>query len=178
MKAAAWLLGLAFLLEGIRLTVLGRLSASPDLLLGTVVLVGLYRTSPAGTLTGFGLGLLRDLVYGNPPGLEMIPLTMVGWAVDALGPVVYRESLLTQVVVLGGAGLLGGSLRYLLFEGGDPTGLWIYLLRIVLPGALLGALLLPLVAAGGIRVWKDRREILRHLRKQLQVYERKLYVKR
>jgi len=172
------LIGLAFVLEAARLTVLGRMSAHPDPLLGLVVLVGLYRSSPAGALTGFGLGMLRDLSYGNPPGVEMIPLTLVGWAVDAVAPIVYRESLLTQGVVLGAAGLMGGTMRYLLVEGGDPTGLWIYLLRIVLPGSLIGALVFPPVAAGGVHLWKHRREILRRMQQQLKVYERKLYVKR
>jgi len=60
-KGAAWLVGLALFLEAFRLTALGRMAAHPDLLLGVVVLVGLYRPAPAGALAGFGLGLLRDL---------------------------------------------------------------------------------------------------------------------
>jgi rod shape-determining protein MreD len=177
-KGAAWLVGLGLLLEAFRLTALGRMAAHPDLLLGVVVLVGLYRPSPAGALAGFGLGLLRDLSYGNAPGVEMLPLTLVGWTVDAIGPVVYRESLLTQAVILAGAGLLGGAMRYLLLESGDPTGLMLYLVRIVLPGSLLSALFLPPLAAGGVWVWKHRRELWRRTRKQLQVYERKIFVKR
>lgn len=135
--------GAAFLLEPFRLAVLSRLPAHPDFLLGMVVLAALKRRPPGGAAAGLALGLFRDIIYRNPLGLEAVPLTLIGWGVGSLGRSIYREAMLTQVMMMLGGGLLHGILVYLLMTGGDPAGLPGYVLRIALPGAALTALVVP-----------------------------------
>ncbi len=160
------LLGLG--LEALRLSLFARFPAQPDFLLGITVVVALARRPPAGAAAGFLLGAMRDVIYGNPIGAAALPMTLVGWAVGSLGRSVYRESGVTQGLVLMVAGLGKGFLVYLFLRGGELAGVPSYLLRVTLPTAVLTAFAVPLVLLG----------VDRYFHKRLKFHERKVLVKR
>lgn len=155
-------------METFQLALLGRFPVHPDLLLGLVVMLALARRSPTGPAMGFVFGLMRDIVYGNPLGIETLAMTLVGWAVGSLGRSVYREAAITQGVVLFVAALGRGALVFLLLGKGELAGLAAYLLRISFPAALLTALTVPALVLGLERATRTR----------LRFDERKILVKR
>lgn len=159
---------LAVVLEGLRLALFGRFGIQPDFLLGITVILALARRPPVGAVTGFLLGVLRDLVYGNPIGVSALPLALVGWAVGSLGRSVYRESGLTQGLVLLIAGLGHGLMVYVLLRGGDVDGLVAYGVHVTLPSAVLTAVLVPAALHG----------VERYFHRQLKFHERKILVRR
>jgi rod shape-determining protein MreD len=148
--------GLALLLEAVRLVFFGRLPIQPDFLLGMVVVLALLKRPPTGAVAGFGLGVLRDLLYGSPIGIEALPLTLIGWGAGSLGRTMYRESPLTQGVIILAAGLFRGALLYLVLRGGQADGLFAYVFRIALPSAAVTALLVP-PAVAAVQAWRERR---------------------
>lgn len=165
---AVWVTLLALVLESLRLALFGRFPVQPDLLLGMTVIVALARRPPAGAAAGFLLGGFRDLVYGGSIGVECLVLTLVGWGVGSLGRSVYRESGITQGLVLFIAGLGKGILVYLLLRGGDVSGVPAYGLRIALPSSILTAVTVPLLLFILERV----------IHRRLKFHERKILVKR
>jgi rod shape-determining protein MreD len=176
-KNAVSLLLLALASEAVRLAVFARLPIHPDFLLGIVVLAALARHSPAGAVIGFCLGLLRDIIYGLPVGTEALPLAVAGWLVGSLGRSVYREALLTQMVVIFLAGLGKGAFGYLLLRGGEVSGLFTYLLRISFLSSLETALVVPLLLRAGQDLFGGGR-LERMIVDRLRAYERKIFVKR
>jgi rod shape-determining protein MreD len=178
MKFAGWIFGLALVLEALRLVLLARVPAHPDLLLGVVVIVALSRPAPAGAVAGFFLGLLRDVLYGVPLGTEALPLSLIGWGAGSLGRTVYRESPVTQAVVLFVASVLKGVLVYVLLRGGDQSGIFLYTVRISMPAAVQTAVVVP-IGYGILRwLWRERRGLRRRVRRKLRSYEKSLYFKR
>jgi rod shape-determining protein MreD len=176
MKTMWRLLLLAFLAELARYVLLGRLPVQPDLLVGIVVMAALRLPLPRGAAMGLALGLLRDLMAGNPIGTEALPITLVGWGVGLVGRSVYREAFVTHVLMTFGASLLKPLLTYGIVRG-DLSGLPWYFVRIAVPSAFLTALLVPL----GDRSFRGRtrrttwsRSTLRTLRE----YERQSSIKR
>ena len=177
MRYAAVLFLLALVGETLGLALFARLPVHPDFLLGIVVLVALARRSPTGAVAGFCLGFFRDIVYGHPVGLEAFPLAVIGWVVGSLGRSVYREALMTQVVVLFVAGLGKGVFGYAFLRGGDLTGVFAYLIRISILSSLETAVLVPMLYKAGTAIFledKWRRALMSGLR----AYERKIFVKR
>ncbi len=150
------LLGAALALEAFRIALLGRVPAQPDFLLGLVVITGLTWRPPAGAVVGFLFGSLRDLIYGTPIGVDALPLALIGWGVGFLGRTVYRDSVLTQGVLIVFSALLHGGVVFLVLRGGAFDGLFGYMGRFVAPSALLTALIVPALHAG-YRVWRERR---------------------
>jgi rod shape-determining protein MreD len=169
---------LALLVEGVRLALLARYPVHPDFLLGIVVLAALSRTSPRGAFIGFGLGLLRDLLYGNPIGFDAFPLALIGWVVASVGRSVYRDSLLTHIVVLFVAGLAKGLIGYVLLRGGELSGIVLYFIRITLPQALATALLVPVLWRWLQTVPAASQGSVRFFKGAWRRYEKKLLVKR
>jgi rod shape-determining protein MreD len=168
---------LTLVLEALRIAVFSRLPAlDPDVILGAVVLVAILRSGPMGAWMGLCLGLTRDLFYGWSPGTEALPLAVVGWAVGSLGKTVYREAVLTQVVIVFLAGLGKGIFGYLMLRGGETAGLFPYLFRILFPSAVWTAILVPVI----FNVLKDQldRRLWELLIRTVRTYEKKLLVKR
>jgi rod shape-determining protein MreD len=65
----------------------------PDLLVAFVVYFGWMRGPIAGSLGGFGIGLLQDLDAQGPLGLNALAKTIVGFAVAKAGFRVHRSNL-------------------------------------------------------------------------------------
>ena len=176
MRTAGLLLLLAIVVESWRLAVPARIPIHPDFLLGIVVLGALTYRSPLGAVIGFGVGLIRDIIYGFPVGFAALPFTVVGWLVGSLGRSVYRESIVTQGLVILLAGLAKGSFDFMLLRGGELDGILVYLLRIRLLSSLETAIVVPIL----FRAAKELSEVdyRRLIRDGLRAYERKLFVKR
>ena len=151
------LLALGFVLETIRVSLLARVPVAADIVLGLVVVVGLVRRQPAGALLGFVLGLQRDWFYGGPAGFHTLTLTCLGAVMGSLGRTIYRDSFVTHAVMIAAAVLARGVAEFMVVSGGSPHGLHLYLGRVVLPGAVLSALIVPGVYHLFV-FWRRRRE--------------------
>jgi rod shape-determining protein MreD len=176
-KTVGWLLLLAFAAEMVRYVLFGRFTAQPDLLLGIVVVAALRLPPPRGAVVGLCLGVLRDLVAGNPIGTEALPITLVAWGVGMAGRTVYREAFVTHVLMSFGAATAKPLLTYLIVHGGLSGFFW-YFVRIALPSAVMTAILVPLgdraLGLGRNRRTAWSRTTLRTLRE----YERQSTIKR
>lgn len=177
MKTIAWLLLFAFMAEILRYLFFGRFVAQPDLLVGIVVLAALRLPSPRGAVVGLVLGLLRDLMAGNPAGTEALPITLVAWGVGLLGRSVYREAFVTHMLLCFGAALLKPILTYAIVRG-DLSGLPWYVIRVCIPSAFLTALFVPL-GDRSLRLGRNRRHTWsRSTLRTLREYERQSGIKR
>jgi rod shape-determining protein MreD len=145
---AALLAVVALVALVIQQTVLSRLplpGGRPDLVLLVVLAVALAGGELAGTLGGFGAGLLLDLTADHPLGLQALVLCLVGYVAGRFGDRAARSALgplLTVAVGSAGAVLLYAGICALL---SDPRASWSALAR-TLPGAVLyDVLLAPFV---------------------------------
>jgi len=171
LKTVGRLLALAFLAEIARYVLFGRIPAQPDLLVGIVVVAALRLPPPRGAVVGLALGLLRDLLAGNPAGTEALPITVIGWGVGLVGRSVYKEAFVTHVLMTFGAALLKPIMTYVIVRG-DLSGLPWYFVRIAVPSALLTALLVPL-GDRSLRRGRNRRLVWsRTTLRTLREYER------
>lgn len=175
-------LGLLFLLaliaEVFRLALLARLPVHPDILLGIVVLSSLNRSPQMGALTGFALGMIRDVFYSTPIGLEAFPMLAIGWVVASLGRSVYREAIITHIVVLLLAGLVKAGLGYLFLRGGELTGFFSYMFIVAFPSAFLTAVLVPLIYQVVRGFFGHGQSLGQRLFALIRTYEKKIFVKR
>ena len=93
---------------------------APDLLLVTVVAVGLLRGSVVGAFAGFGGGLVVDLVTLDTLGVSSLVLTLAGFWAGRYGETTGRGRALAPVLAVGVitvlAAFFGFALRYLLGE--------------------------------------------------------------
>ena len=148
---------LALAVEALRVALLARVPGHPDAALGMVALLALLRPVPVGAVVGFLIGVVRDLLYGQMIGLEAVPFTLVGWLAGSLRRTVYRESFMTQALVVFGGVIVRGIVIYILDGKGGPGGLAAYLVQVTLVSALGTALIVPL-AWHFLRPWFARRE--------------------
>ena len=169
---------LALISEVFRLSLLARLPVHPDILLGIVVLSSLNRSPQMGALTGFLLGMIRDVFYSTPVGLEALPMMGIGWVVASLGRSVYREAIITHIVVLLLAGLAKASLGYLFLRGGELSGFFAYLFRVAFPSAFLTAILVPLIYQVVRGFFGHGQGLGQRLTSLIRKYEKKIFVKR
>lgn len=118
------------------------LGAEPDLLLLTVISIGLLRGSIVGSSAGFVAGLLVDVMTLGTLGVTSILLTVAGYLAGRYGETTGRgrayapsltASVATILVALGGA-----ALNFML---GVPVASG-EVLRSVVPSAVLAALLI------------------------------------
>jgi rod shape-determining protein MreD len=65
-------------------------------------------------LLGFFGGLLQDILSGGILGMSALVKTLLGFLIGLLGKVIYKERILTQVLVLWGATLVQGLFFFLL----------------------------------------------------------------
>ncbi|MDX8150848.1 rod shape-determining protein MreD [Patulibacter brassicae] len=144
--AAPLRVGLLGLLAGLlqlvlfsRITILGM---QPDVAILTLLMVSLLCGPIWGASLGFGLGLLLDLVAGQPVGVTSLALVLSGYAVGRMGEVRDPESSAVPVVVgaLGTFGVLAvvGLLELLIAQGARVNvGLLGWTLGTVLINALV-----------------------------------------
>jgi rod shape-determining protein MreD len=116
---------------------------APDLLLVTVVAVGLLRGSVVGAVAGFGGGLVVDLVTLDTLGVTSLVLTLAGFWAGRYGETTGRGRALAPVLAVAVitvlAAIFGFGVRYLLGE--DVVA------RQALVSALLPALVLNVLLA-------------------------------
>jgi rod shape-determining protein MreD len=96
------------------------LGGAPDLLLVTIVAVGLLRGSVVGAFAGFGGGFLVDLVTLDTLGVTSLVLTLAGFWAGRYGETTGRSRTMAPVIAVGVitvlAAIFGFGLRYLLGE--------------------------------------------------------------
>jgi len=101
----------------------------------------------------------------------------MGWGVGLVGRSVYREALVTHVLMTFGAALLKPIFTYVIVRG-DLSGLPWYVLRVAVPSAFLTALLVPL-ADRSLRLGRGRRPAWsRTTLRTLREYEKQAGIKR
>jgi rod shape-determining protein MreD len=126
-----------------RITLFG---VAPDLILIVVIVVGLTEGSLAGALSGFGGGLLRDLLLEGPMGLTGLAYLTVGYLVGLVRPYVPENSVVTPVVAVGLGSLLGSTLflffSFLLGAAADP---FIRIVKVILLSSAYNTILTPFV---------------------------------
>ena len=142
---------LAILLEttlGPRLSPLG---GRPLFLLSVVVYFAWMRGAVPGILFGLAIGLLADLMSLNAPGLRMFAMCLVGGAVGNITGSIYKDRRLVQWLALAFAVWLYETAVFLVGTGLDAAAYPAWLLRQIIPSAVLTALLAPLV----IMAWEQ-----------------------
>ncbi len=133
---------------------LGRVA--PDLLVVLVVLVALQRGEVAGSVTGFVLGLVRDLSNPDLLGLNALVGSIVGWVCGRIGRQAVPDSVLFRMVVAGLAVWLHDAI-YLVAYHGTHVGTALAEVFTV----ALGAALYTFVVSGLVDqavTWVERRE--------------------
>lgn len=148
MSATTWLraLAVAFVAAMVQVVVVSSMiigGGAPDLLLVTVVALGLLRGSVSGAVLGFLGGLVVDLATLGTLGVTSLVLTLGGFWAGRYGETTGRDRRLAPVLAVGAitvlAGVFGYVLHYLLDE--DVVA------RHALVTALLPAFVLNLVLA-------------------------------
>jgi rod shape-determining protein MreD len=92
----------------------------PDLLVAFVVYFGWMRGPVAGTLGGFGIGLIQDLDASGPLGLNALAKTVVGFLVAKAGFRVHRSNVAVRFAFFFAAMLVHDLIYYGVATGGDP----------------------------------------------------------
>jgi rod shape-determining protein MreD len=120
----------------------------PDLPLLVIVSWSLLRGSREGLVWGFVAGIMVDLLSGAPFGAATLPLMAVGFLSGLGAANVFRNALWPLVTVF--LATIVYDLLFLLVVqvSGDRVEWLESLVRIILPCALLNALLTPLVLGG------------------------------
>jgi len=141
------------LLEGTIVRRVAIAGARPDLLLALVVYAGLAGGGRGGVAIGLLIGLLRDCADPERFGLEVLLMSLVGFAAGSTSPVVNRTHPLVQALLIVFL-LLGHDLARALavtsFAPAEALGLW---LRASPPAALYTAIIASLAAALLPHLW-------------------------
>jgi rod shape-determining protein MreD len=130
----------------------------PDLLVAFVVYFGWMRGPIAGTLGGFGIGLVQDLDAAGPLGLNALSKTVVGFLVAKAGFRVHRSDLGVRFSFFGVAMLVHDLIYFAAITGGDGLEFLRQMGLVALPSALYTAVLT--LALLGVAERFSRRRIL------------------
>jgi rod shape-determining protein MreD len=119
----------------------------PDLLVAYVVYFGWMRGPIAGTLGGFGIGLVQDLDAAGPLGLNALAKSVVGFLVAKAGFRVHRSNVGVRFAFFFVALLVHDLIYYAVATGGDagefmrqfflkavPTGVYTTIATLILLG--------------------------------------------
>lgn len=118
-----------------------------------VVSWSLLRGAREGIVWGFLGGLALDFLSGLPLGVCTLTLTITAYVASLGQLTIYRTSPLFPPGLALGAGILhDGLLMFLLSLTGYGLAWADLLLRVAVPSALLGALIMPLVYRGLLRL--------------------------
>jgi rod shape-determining protein MreD len=136
----------------------------PNLPLLVVVCWGVLRGARDGALWGFAAGVAVDLVSGAPFGAATLSLTLVG-LLSGLGHATVRRSHVAFPMIAVFVATIVGDLVFLLilWVAGETVRWLDSLFRIVVPSALLNALLTPFI------FWLARRAHLRLRRAETEL---------
>jgi rod shape-determining protein MreD len=117
------------------------LGAEPDLLLVTLVSIGLLRGSTVGAFSGFAAGLLVDVMTLGTLGVTSVLLTTAGYGAGRYGETTGQgrayAAPLTAFAATIGVAVGGAALYYLLGETVAATEV----ARSIIPSALLSSVL-------------------------------------
>lgn len=128
----------------------------PNLLLLSVVVMGLRGLEPWLFLYGVGAGLALDAFSHGVLGIYALSFFAISFLARLIGVSVYENSLLLGVAAVFGVSLAEGFISVTLFQWLDEgVPWWRWMLTGVLPGALVNALWSPLVfyAFGRLERW-------------------------
>ena len=119
---------------------------TPDLILVVVISFSILEGPTVGATTGFGGGLLRDLLVAAPKGLTGLAYLIVGYAIGIGRPYVQSTSVLVPVIGVF-VGSLAGSALYVILTAllGEPVFSLARIGRVVLLTAIYNTLLVPFV---------------------------------
>lgn len=121
-------------------------SYKPNLLLMTVVVIGLRWGEPWLFVYGALVGLSMDAFSHGVLGVYAISLFACSFLSRLIGMSVYENSLLIGALAVFGVSLVDGLISVTLFQWLDSTvPWWNWMFTIVVPGALINALWSPLV---------------------------------
>lgn len=139
----------AALVQGAVASSVGIAGGTPDVLLVSVIAIGLVRGSIVGALAGFGGGIVLDLLTLDTLGITSLVLTLAGfWAGRYVETTPYHGRRLAPLVAVGVltplAALFAFALHYML---GDEVVARYALVTSLLPSLVLNLVLaLPLYA--------------------------------
>ncbi len=136
----AGMLLIAAIMENLFYQGLGFRETRPDLILLLVVYIGLTGRIGLAMTVALGGGLLQDLVFGNPVGLNVMSKVFLGYIVGHMGARFSIEDPFRRLMIVFGATLIhwaiGTSALHWLLDGTETSGAW-------LPSALLNCILAP-----------------------------------
>lgn len=122
----------------------------PDFFLLAAILLGMQRGPGSAALWGVMLGLVQDSLSGGVIGMNFITKPVVGAAMGLLRSKMDFANPNTQTLAGLGASLADGLMLAALVNGFHPAKAVSWsLYRIVIPGAVYNALLLPLLVPVG-----------------------------
>lgn len=119
---------------------------TPDLILVVVISFGLQEGPTMGVVSGFGGGMLKDLMLSAPKGLTGISYLIVGYLVGIVRP--YVQSTSVALPILGiFTGSLVGSAIYVILGAllGQALGAPSRVLEVVFLTAVYNTILVPFV---------------------------------
>ena len=119
MSATTWLraLAVAFVAAMVQVVVVSSMvvgGGSPDLLLVTVVALGLLRGSIPGAILGFVGGLIVDVSTLGTLGVTSLVLTLAGFWAGRYGETTGRDRRFAPIIAVGAITLLAGVFGYVL----------------------------------------------------------------
>ncbi|GEM_PF-1096770 len=122
---------------------------TPPLLLVGVVFYGLSGGPVAGLAAGCFAGVFLELFSAGRIGWQMITLGLVGIAAGSLSTKLFREGLLTQILLPPLCNYLASILSLLVFQsslrGGEALGWGIFFEAFSWPQAFLAAMTGPII---------------------------------
>jgi rod shape-determining protein MreD len=125
-------------------TVLHRIEIAgvrPDLLVAFVVYFGWMRGPIAGTLGGFGIGLVQDLDAAGPLGLNALAKAVIGFLVAKAGFRVHRSNVGVRFSFFAVAMLVHDFIYFAAITGGDGLEFLRQMGLVAVPSALYTAVL-------------------------------------
>ena len=148
MSATTWLraLAVAFVAAMVQVVVVSSMvvgGGAPDLLLVTVVALGLLRGAIPGAVLGFVGGLIVDVSTLGTLGVTSLVLTLAGFWAGRYGETTGRDRRLAPIIAVGAITLLAGVFGYVLHYLLDED----VVARHALVTALLPAFVLNLLLA-------------------------------
>jgi len=144
--AVAGVMGLMLVLETSVLPYLAVKGVKPDLILILVISLGLVNGSREGAAAGFAGGLLEDLLLGRYVGVRVVSKMAAGYLAGLAGKRVYRDSLLTSVLLVLGGTVISEFLSFALWwKLGSPLALGAGLGSVILPLAVFNAMVAPFI---------------------------------
>lgn len=119
---------------------------TPDLILVVVISFAILEGPTVGATSGFGGGLLRDLLVAAPKGLTGLAYLIVGYGVGIVRPYVQSTSVVVPVLGIF-AGSLAGSFLYVVLTVllGEPIHSPARVAQVVFLTAAYNTLLVPFV---------------------------------